>query len=140
MNRREFLSGAGALALTGCRGLAGGSSIKLAMAGYTLNKFKTDAALDFCERHGFRYLCVKNFHLPFDATASEIAEFRRKCTDHGVTPYGVGPITMCAPDEAKRYFDYAAALGVDLIVGVPGLKTGPKWTDVRSDRAMCEAC
>ena len=37
-------------------------------------------------------------------------------------------------------FDYAAALGVDLIVGVPGKKTGPKWVDVHSDRAMCEAC
>ena len=141
VNRREFLGMTGAMALAGCRCPFGdGAKIKLAMAGYTLNKFKTDEALAFCEQHGFRYLCVKNFHLPFDATTAQIAEFRRKCADHGVTPYGVGPISMFTPEEARKYFDYAAALGVDLIVGVPGKKNGPKWTDVHSDRAMCEAC
>ena len=143
MNRREFLAGAGAMALAGCRNPVGEAlrpKIRLAMAGYTLHTFKTDEALQFCERHGFRYLCVKNFHLPFESTAAEIAVFRRKCADCGVTPYGVGPITMCRPEEARKYFDYAAALGVDLIVGVPGLKTGPKWTDIHSDREMCEVC
>ena len=141
MTRREFLGGAGATALAGCGcPFCDGPKIKLAMAGYTLNGFKTDAALKFCEDHGFRYLCVKSFHLPFESTAAQIAEFRRKCDDHGVTPYGVGPIAMYTPEEAKRYFDYAAALGTDLIVGVPGRKRGPKWTDVCSDRAMCEAC
>ena len=111
MNRREFLAGAGAMALAGCRNPVGEAlrpKIRLAMAGYTLNSFKTDEALKFCEKHGFRYLCVKNFHLPFESTASEIAEFRRKCADHGVTPYGVGPISMYTADEAKKYFDYAA--------------------------------
>ena len=34
-------------------------------------------------------------------------------------------------------FDYAAALGVPLIVGVPGVGTGK---ESRSDRAMCEVC
>ena len=141
MTRREFLAAGGALAVAGCKcPFCDGAKFKLAMAGYTLNSFKTDAALKFCEDHGFRYLCVKNFHLPFESTATEIAEFSRKCADHGVTPYGVGPISMYTPDEAKKYFDYAAALGVDLVVGVPGKKTGPKWVDVHSDRAMCEAC
>ena len=141
MTRREFVGGVGAAALAGCWcPFCGGSKIRLAMAGYTLNSFKTDEALRFCEDHGFRYLCVKNHHLPFDATSAQIVEFRRKCADHGVTPYGVGPIYMYTPDEAKKYLDYAAALGVDLIVGVPGKKLGPKWTDVRSDRKMCEAC
>ena len=144
MNRREFLRGglfaAGAAAFGGCRAFCGGARYKLAMAGYTLNKFKTDEALAFCEQHGFHYLCVKSAHLPFESTPAQIAEFRRKCDDHGVTPYGVGPISMFTPDEAKRYFDYAAALGVDLVVGVPGMKKGTKWTDVYSDRAMCEAC
>ena len=141
MNRREFIIGAGATALAGCsRPFGAASGIKLAMAGYTLNKFKTDEALAFCERHGFRYLCVKNFHLPFDSTAAQVAEFRRKCADRGVTPYGVGPISMFSADEATKYFDYAAALGVDLIVGVPGVKTGPNWKDCHSDRTMCEVC
>ena len=143
MNRREFILGAGAVALGGCACPCGGSrsaKFKLAMAGYTLNSFKTEAALEFCEKHGFKHLCVKNFHLPFNATTAEIATFRRMCADHGVVPYGVGPISMHTADDAKKYFDYAAALGVDLIVGVPGVKTGKGWKDCRSDRALCEVC
>ena len=144
MTRREFMAGATSCAvLGGCAALlprGGGTKFKLAMAGYTLNKFKTDDALAFCEAHGFAHLCVKNFHLPFDATPADIAEFRRKCSDHGVEPYAVGPIAFNSPDEARRRFDYAAALGVPLIVGVPGRQDGPNWTDCHSDRAMCELC
>jgi len=142
MKRRDFLRGialgAGFLGLGGCVRLWPGG-VRLAMAGYTLHTFDTDAALDFCQKVGVHYLCVKDRHLPFDATAARIAEFRRKCEDHGVTPYGVGPIYMYGTDGLRRYFDYAAALGVDLVVGVPGRKTGPKWTDCHSDRKVCEA-
>lgn len=141
MTRRDFLWTAGAAALAGCRcPFCGGSKARLAMAGYTLKSFKTDEALGFCEAHGFRYLCVKSLHLPFESTPAEIAAFRRKCADHGVTPYAVGPIYMYTADEIRRYFDYAAALGVDLIVGVPCVKTGPGWSDARSDRKLCEVC
>lgn len=143
MTRREFLDGAIAgaaiLAAGGCR-LARPSrntKFRLAMAGYTLNSFTVDDALAFCEAHGFTHLCVKNFHLPFDATGAQIAEFRRKCDDRGITPYAVGPIYMCTQDEAKRYFGYAAALGVPLIVGIPGRKTDG---EDHSDRRMCEIC
>jgi len=145
MDRREFikcgLAGALFAGGTGCQCLCGrGSRFNLAMAGYTLYDFDVDAALAILERHGVHYLCVKDKHLPFASTSAQIAEFRRKCADHGVTPYGVGPISMYTPDEARRYFDYAAALGVGIIVGVPGKKLGPKWTDVHSDRPMCETC
>ena len=94
----------------------------LAMAGYTYNKFSVDQTLDALEKLDVHYLCVKNFHLPFNSTAAQIAEFKKKCADHGVTPYGVGPIYMSTPDEAKKYFDYTAALGVGVLVGVPGEK------------------
>jgi sugar phosphate isomerase/epimerase len=143
MNRREFITAgaglAGALALEGCAALKGPTAAKfrLAMAGYTLHRFTTDEALAFCRKHSFTHLCVKNFHLPFDSTPAQMAEFRRKCADHGVTPYGVGPIYMDSADAAKKYFDYAAALGVGVLVGVPG----EKHSDGKpcSSRRMCEA-
>lgn len=146
MTRREFMAraaaGAASLAIGGCANLpcCGQTKFKLAMAGYTLNSFSVDDALDFCAAHGFAHLCVKDFHLPYDASPAKIAEFRRKCADHGITPYGVGPISFYSEDEAKRRFDYAAALGVPLMVGIPGKKTGPKWKDCHSDRALCEVC
>ena len=142
-NRREFIkAGAGLLAVSGCRGVfceLERAGFSLAMAGITLVKFKTDAALDFCERHGFRALCVKDFHLPFEATASEIAEFRRKCADRGITPYAAGPIYITSADEAKRRFDYAAALGACGYSGRLGLELAnafpdnPQWIDESRD-------
>ena len=113
----------------------------LAMAGYTYNKFTIDQTLADLERFDVHYLCVKNFHLPFNATAAQIAEFKKKCADHGVTPYGVGPIYMTTPDEAKKYFDYAAALGVGVLVGVPGeTREVDGKKKQASSRRMCEAC
>ena len=129
MTRRSFLA-VGSLALAAsCRvgfAQAAGSPpargkvrFRLGMAGYTYHKFSLDETLAALERFGVHDLCVKDFHLPLTATAAEIAAFRKKCADRGVTPYGVGPIYMSTEDEAKRAFDYAAALGVPVVVGVP---------------------
>ena len=130
MTRRSFLA-VGSLALAAsCRaGFApvgarvprarGKVRFRLGMAGYTYHKFSLDETLEALERFGVHDLCVKDFHLPLTATAAEIAAFRKKCADRGVTPYGVGPIYMSTEDEAKRAFDYAAALGVPVVVGVP---------------------
>ncbi len=154
MNRRNFLKtglvGGAAAAFAGCAtagkacgGAAagkapGGVKFHLAMAGYTYHRFTLDETLAELKKYDVHYLCVKDFHLPFDASAAQIAEFRRKCADHGVTPYGVGPISMDSVEAAKRYFDYAAALGVGLIVGVPGEKGADGKR--QSSRKMCEHC
>lgn len=146
IKRREFLSlaamSAAAFALGGCKtNRASATGFRLAMAGYTLKSFRLDEALKFCRETGFENLCVKNFHLPFDASKKDVELFRRKCADYGIFPYAVGPIYMYGREEAKKYFDYAALLGVDMIVGVPGKLTGPnKWVDCCSDRDLCEFC
>ena len=147
MNRREFLTtGAlgAALAMSGCAAPACGARARrgkpryhVAMAGYTYNKFTIDETLADLEKYDVHYLCVKNFHLPFNATSTQIAEFKRKCADHGVTPYGAGPISIDNVDDMKRRFDYTAALGASILVGVPGEK-GPDGK-TRSSRKMCEA-
>lgn len=139
ITRRSFVYGAASAALSGCATLSG-AKFSLAMAGFTLNSFKTDDALKFCEEHSFTHLCVKDRHLPMNASAREIGVFRRKCLDHGVTPYGAGPVYMCTKDEVKRAFDYTAALGATLLVGVPAVKNGPKWSDRVHDRVLCEYC
>ena len=143
MNRREFLAGLGmGAAALGCGQVLGGEAAKfrLAMAGYTLYDFKALDALKECQRLGVKFLCVKDRHLPFNSTKAQIAEFKKMCADHGVTPYGVGPITMTSPAEARKFFDYAAALGVDLVVGVPGKQVEKGWAGLHSDRGMCEVC
>ena len=154
IDRRSFI-GLGALALcaTGSKALAAASCcaektckkvpFKLGVAGYTYNKFSIDETLAFLERLDVHYLCIKNFHLPFDSTPAQIAEFKKKCADHGVTGYGVGPIYMASDEEAKKAFDYAAAIGVKTVVAVPTeqkeIEVDGKKKKVRfHSRARCE--
>ena len=57
-----------------------------------------------------------------------------------MTPYGVGPIYMQTEDEAKRAFDYAAALGVPVVVGVPwkpAADGGKGWKQRRQSPELC---
>ena len=156
MNRRSFL-GAGSLALlaAGCQTTPdakcastscckkGKVPFKLGVAGFTYNKFSIDETLVFLEKLDVHYLCIKDFHLPFDSTPAQIAEFKKKCADHGVTGYGVGPIYMASNEEAKKAFDYAAAIGVKTVVAVPTeekeMEVDGKKKKVRfHSRARCE--
>ena len=66
----------------------------LGMAGYTFNKFDIDTTLAFMKRIDVHYLCIKDFHLPLDADAAQIAAFKAKLAAHDVVGYGVGPIYM----------------------------------------------
>ena len=91
----------------------------LGMAGYTFVNFDLDTTLKTLQRLEVHYLCIKNFHLPFNSTDEEIKAFHAKCAAHQVTGYAVGPIYMKSEEEIDRGFAYAARVGVKLIVGVP---------------------
>ena len=148
MNRRQFL-GAGSLALlaAGCQSTccstdsaACGKKVpfKFGMAGYTFHRCSVDETLKYMKQLDVHYLCIKDFHLPYSATAAEIKAFHQKCADHGVTGYGVGPIYM-KKGEARKYFDYAKAVGVKVLVAVPhedGIVDGKKQRC--ASRACCE--
>lgn len=144
INRRSFL-GSAALALlaSGCQSFhgiglchAGGKvPFKFGMAGFSFFRCTLDETLAYMKALDVHYLCIKDFHLPFKASAADIATFHRKCADHGVTGYGVGPIYMLSDDEAKRAFEYAARVGVKTVVCVPAELRGK--TRVAS-RARCE--
>ena len=92
---------------------------KLAVAGWTFNKFKLEPSLEMMVRVDVHYLCIKNFHLPLDSTPEQIAEFHEKLKSKGVTGYAVGPIGMKTEAEADQAFQYCKQVGVKLVVGVP---------------------
>ena len=93
----------------------------LGMAGYTFVKFDIDKTLDFMKKIDVHYLCIKDFHLPLDADAGQIAAFKEKLAAHDVVGYAVGPIYMKDVEAVDKAFAYAQRVGVDLIVGVPGV-------------------
>jgi inosose dehydratase len=94
-------------------------TFKLGMAGYSFVHFKLDEALEMMKKTDVHYLCIKDFHLPYNSTAEEITAFHQKLKDAGVTGYAVGPIYTKTHQEIDNAFDYAKRVGVDLIVGIP---------------------
>ncbi len=90
---------------------------KIGIAGYTFRKLGLDPSLEMMARVNVQYLCIKNFHLPFNSTAEQIAEFHDKLKAKGITGYAVGPISMNTEEAADQAFDYAKRVGVKLISG-----------------------
>jgi len=100
-------------------GTRGKDLFNFGIAGWTFVNFKLEPALEMMTRVDMHYLCIKNFHLPLDSTAEQIAEFHEKLKARGVTGYAVGPIAMKSEAEANQAFEYCRRVGVKLVVGVP---------------------
>lgn len=95
-------------------------NLKLGVAGYSFVNFNLDESLKMMKRMDIHYLCIKDFHLPFTASESEIKAFHAKLVEYNVKGYAVGPIYMTkSRDEIDNAFEYAKRVGVDLIVGIP---------------------
>lgn len=92
---------------------------KVAAAGYTFVKFDLDKTLETLEKLDVHYLCIKDFHLPLNSNAQQIAVFHEKLKSKGITGYAVGPIYMKTKGAVDTAFEYAKKVGVKLIVGVP---------------------
>lgn len=91
----------------------------LGVAGFSFVNFKLDESLAMMKRMDIKFLCIKDFHLPYNSSASEIASFHEKLKQSGVSGYAVGPIYTKSEKEINNAFDYAKRVGVNLIIGVP---------------------
>ena len=96
-----------------------GESFKIGMAGYTFARFDLDKTLETMQKADVHYLCIKDFHLPLNSDAQQIAAFHAKLKEKSVIGYAVGPIYMKTEKEVDNAFEYAKRVGVRLIVGVP---------------------
>lgn len=91
----------------------------LGMAGFTFLKFDLETTLKTLQRLDIHYLCIKDFHLPYDCTDEQIKALHAKCATYNVTGYAVGPINMKTKEEIDHAFEYAKRVGVKTMVGVP---------------------
>ena len=92
---------------------------KLGLAGYTMYKKSLDETLKIMKALDLHYLCVKDFHLKYTASDEEIAAFKQKCAEYGVTGYALGSLYTKSNDEVRAYFEFAKRFGVRVVVGVP---------------------
>lgn len=93
--------------------------LTIGLASYTLRKYSVSQLIDICKRLNIKDIALKNFHLPLDASDSEIQTTISKLKEAGLNIYGGGVIYMKNEAEVKNAFRYAKAAGMKMIIGVP---------------------
>lgn len=93
--------------------------LKLGIASYSLRNFSRQQAIEMTKALGTPYINLKSVHLPYEATPAEIAAARREIEAAGLQIVGGGMITFetDTDDGVRKYFDYAKAAGMPVIVG-----------------------
>lgn len=93
--------------------------VKLGVASYSLRKFPRDKALAMIKELHTPYVNLKSVHLPYDLSPDQLAAARREIEAQGFQIVGGGTITFDKDTDegVQRYFDYAKAAGMPLIVG-----------------------
>ena len=149
MERRTFLKGVGAagaalvlppeLASLGSSRGSRASSVRLGVASYSLRNLSLDKAIEAVKALGTRYVNLKSFHMPYELSPADIAAARRTVESAGLQIVGGGTITFeqDTDDGVRRYFDYAKAAGMPLIVAtmhpdvLPRVERFAKQYDIR---------
>jgi sugar phosphate isomerase/epimerase len=95
------------------------ASIKLGVASYSLRNFSRAQAIEMTKSLGVPYINLKSVHLPYELSPAEIAAARGEVESAGLKIVGGGMITFetDTDDGVRKYFDYARAAGMPLIVG-----------------------
>jgi sugar phosphate isomerase/epimerase len=115
----SLLCGANPLDLSAQGSVHKSDGSHIGAAGYTFRKFSIDQTLESLRRLGIKYLSIKDFWLPLDATVEDMAAFRDKCASYGVDPYILGPIYMSTPEQVEEAFAYVQRFGSEMFIGVP---------------------
>jgi len=103
----------------------GSEDFKIGIAGYSYRNFTIDQTLEYLNSLDVKYLSIKDFWLPLNATVQEMDAFKEKCKSYGVDGYILGPIYMNSEYEVDRAFSYAARYGVKMFIGVPSYEMLP---------------
>ena len=95
-----------------------GAGIKLGVASYSLRNFPRAKAIEMTKSLETPYINLKSVHLPYDASPSEIAAARSEVAAAGLQIVGGGLITFetDTDDGVRKYFDYAKAAGMPVMV------------------------
>lgn len=131
MTRRDVFTAAGALAAAAASGAADDrkpeSGFRLGVCSYSVREFQRKLAISMMKQLGVSTVSVKEFHLPYRSTPAEIAKARSDFEKAGLTIVSGGNIDLKDDDPAvlRRYFEYARACGMPLMVAAPTHKTLP---------------
>jgi sugar phosphate isomerase/epimerase len=132
MTRREMIGAAGGMAAAAAiPGTASDSKpesgFKLGVCTYSVREFQRKLAISMIRQVGVSRVSVKESHLPYNSSAEEIARAKSDFSKAALTIVSGGNIDLKdeAPGALRRYFEYARACGMPLIVSAPTHKTLP---------------
>jgi sugar phosphate isomerase/epimerase len=134
LNRRRFITAAGAfLSLNGKMGFSApnsthSSDIKLGVASYSLRKLSRAQAIAALKELKTPYLNIKEFHLLYNSTPSELDAGRKEFENAGLQIAGGGTISLREDSDSdiRKYFEYAKRSGMPLMVIAPTQQTMPR--------------
>jgi sugar phosphate isomerase/epimerase len=94
--------------------------LKLGVASYTFRKFTLEQAIEMTQQAGFKYINLKEVHLPIKSTTAERQAARQKIEAAGLKLMGGGVIYMKNDEaEIQHVFEYARDAGMPVIVCSP---------------------
>ncbi len=103
------------------------NGFKLGVCSYSLREFQRKLAISMMKQLGVSYVSVKEFHLPYTSTPEEITRAKSEFKKAGLTIVSGGNIDLKDEDPAilRRYFEYARACGMPIMVSAPTHRTLP---------------
>ncbi|MBM1107540.1 sugar phosphate isomerase/epimerase [Aurantibacter crassamenti] len=111
--------------------------LTVGLASYTLRKYSLDEVIDIALGLNLTDVAFKSFHLPYESTDEELRLISAKVKARGLNLYGGGVIYMKTPEDIEKYFNYAKAAGLKMIIGVtthellPQIEKKVKETDIK---------
>ncbi|WP_341227589.1 sugar phosphate isomerase/epimerase [uncultured Arcticibacterium sp.] len=93
--------------------------LRVGLASYTLRKYSLDELIDICQRLNIKDVAFKSFHLPYESSDEELRQITAKVKARGLNLYGGGVMYMKTPEDVDKYFNYAKAAGLKMIIGAP---------------------
>jgi sugar phosphate isomerase/epimerase len=131
--RRGFLGGTlAASALAGGSSAAppdqGAEDVKLGVASYSLREFQRGLAIKMIRQLNVPYVSVKEFHLPYRSSPEELRRGAQEFERAGIRIVSGGVIYLQKDedDDIRKYFDYAKACGMPLMIIGPTHQTLPR--------------
>lgn len=93
--------------------------LQIGLASYTLRKYSLDELIEIVLRLDIKNVCLKSFHLPYEATDAQLQYTSDKLKARGINLYAGGVIYFKTEEEINKYFKYAKSAGLKMIVGAP---------------------
>jgi sugar phosphate isomerase/epimerase len=127
LNRRNFLTGAAALASLPGAALAVTTAehhwgdVKLGVATYSLREFSRTEAIAILKALGVQYVNVKSMHMPYESSVEELKAARAEFEAAGLRIIAGGNVSLQKNDDAevKKMLTYAKNAGFPTVVCAP---------------------